>query len=101
MPLQGALVGATPSYAVNPPPVYPALARRNGWEGEVLLRVEVTAEGKAATLKVERSSGHAVLDRSAVAAVRTWRFNPARIGTTPVAGEVRVPIRFELRRTGR
>jgi protein TonB len=96
----GVRTGATPSYAVNPPPIYPMLARRNGWSGEVLLRVRVTASGKAASVEVERSSGHAVLDRSALAAVRAWQFHPARFGTTPVAGVVRVPVRFELRRDG-
>ncbi|HKK01901.1 MAG TPA: energy transducer TonB, partial [Desulfuromonadales bacterium] len=100
-PLQGTRVGATPSYAVNPPPVYPALARRNDWQGEVLLRVRVTADGRAALVKVEHSSGHAVLDRSAVTAVRGWKFNPARIGSVPVPGVVRIPVRFELHGAGR
>jgi periplasmic protein TonB len=95
--LESVGVGATPSYADNPPPVYPEFARRNGWQGEILLRVKVRADGRVDQVKIEHSSGHAMLDRSAVAAVQTWEFFPARIGMAPVPGDVQIPVRFELR----
>lgn len=49
--------------------LYPPIARRMGWEGEVLVRV-VVREGRVEEVKVERSSGHTLLDRSALRAVR-------------------------------
>ena len=74
----------------------PAAARSRGWQGQVLLRVKVTAEGYSESVTVERSSGHDLLDEAAVTAVEKWRFIPARRGTTAVACTVRVPIIFTL-----
>lgn len=44
---------------------YPALARENNWEGQVLVRMEIAADGRV-SLAVGRSSGHPVLDRQAM-----------------------------------
>ncbi|WP_175463708.1 energy transducer TonB [Methylomonas sp. LWB] len=85
------------NYATNPRPVYPAVARSHGWQGKVALRVAVTAEGFAADVKVERSSGYDVLDEAAVEAVKQWRFLPAKHGDTAVASSVVVPLNFALR----
>jgi protein TonB len=85
------------NYAHNPKPEYPAVARGRGWQGKVLLRVKVSAEGLSDDVSVEQSSGHDILDESAVEAVKKWRFIPAKRGDTPVASSVIVPIDFKLR----
>jgi protein TonB len=79
------------------PPEYPVAARRLGLQGRVVLRVHVGVDGAALSVEVEESSGHAVLDEAAVAAVRGWTFEPAREGECPVESFVSVPIRFRLR----
>jgi protein TonB len=79
------------------PPCYPAEAQRRGHEGRVVLRVHVGADGRALSVEVEESSGHAALDEAAVAAVRGWIFEPAREGDRAVESVVRVPFRFRLR----
>ncbi|MEW5887790.1 MAG: energy transducer TonB [Pseudomonadota bacterium] len=84
------------AYLNNPPPAYPTLSRRYGEQGKVLLRVHVDATGRAAQVDVKQSSGHERLDQAACAAVREWRFVPARRGETPVAAWVVVPISFVL-----
>lgn len=84
-------------YLHNPKPNYPGVARSRHWEGLVLLRVYVTPDGHCGNLNVARSSGHDVLDESAVAAVRNWRFVPGKRGDTPIASWVTVPIEFALR----
>jgi len=84
------------NYGTNPKPKYPALARRRGWQGKVLLRVRVTAEGLSEEVSVQRSSGHEILDESAIAAVEKWQFIPAKRGNTAVACSVIVPIIFTL-----
>jgi protein TonB len=76
--------------------VYPLLARRNGDQGTVTLRVLVTRDGAAASVSVERSSGYAHLDRSALQAVREWRFVPAREQGEPIEAWMLVPIAFRL-----
>lgn len=83
-------------YLNNPPPVYPALARRLGEQGRVMLRVLVHADGTPTDVTINRSSGSWRLDRAALEAVRQWRFVPARRGDTPVAAPVLVPIAFTL-----
>lgn len=82
----------------RPAPRYPRDALRRGESGEVLLRVEVGANGVPTTVDVVRGSGSRSLDRAAQAAVRQWRFQPALRDGQPVTGEVRVPIAFEARR---
>jgi protein TonB len=88
---------AEPLYKVNPPPPYPGLARKRGYEGLVLLEVFVTDEGNAQAVRVGQSSGYPILDRSAVKAVSTWHFLPGMQSGKPVETWVMVPVRFELK----
>lgn len=84
------------AYLRNPPPRYPSESRSAGEAGRVLLRVRVTAEGRAESVEIAASSGHARLDEAALAAVRRWRFTPAQQAGAPVAATVTVPILFKL-----
>jgi protein TonB len=77
-------------------PRYPEAARRQGVEGITTLRFIVLATGRVGQIAVSRSAGHVDLDRAAVEAVRTWRFDPARRGKEAVAVWVTLPVRFEL-----
>ncbi len=84
------------NYASNPKPDYPAIAKSRDWQGKVMLRVQVSADGLSESVRVEKSSGHDMLDDCAVEAVKRWRFIPAKRGETPVASSVLVPINFSL-----
>lgn len=84
------------AYLANPPPSYPAAARRRHIEGTVMLDVLVGADGLPREVRVGKGSGSEELDAAALAAVRGWRFVPARRGTVAVHAEVRVPVRFRL-----
>jgi protein TonB len=87
-------------YLRNPPPAYPAAARRNGEEGTVTLRVLVSADGAPREVALERSSGSSALDAAALATVRTWRFVPARRGAEALDAWVLVPVVFRLEPRG-
>jgi periplasmic protein TonB len=67
------------SWAGNAPPPYPAAARRMGEQGEVRLDVHVGTDGSVIDVQVRASSGSPALDRSAMDAVRRWRFRPATV----------------------
>lgn len=82
--------------AANPSPPYPPLARRRGIEGTVVLRVEVSAEGRALAVDIARSSGSSMLDEAARDTIARWRFRPARRGGEAVAAATTVPVRFSL-----
>jgi protein TonB len=84
------------AYLRNPAPAYPAFSIRLREEGIVMLLVLVGAGGRAEEIKVQASSGHARLDRSALEAVRQWRFVPAMRGEVPLARWVSVPVSFSL-----
>lgn len=45
---------------------YPLLARQRGWEGTVLLGLRIESDGHLDKIRIERSSGYAVLDHSAL-----------------------------------
>ena len=88
---------ANAAYLKNPAPEYPQMAQRRGWEGTVLLRVEVLPSGKPGQIQLQKSSGRDALDAAALAAVKRWSFVPAKQGDVPQAGWVSVPIDFKLR----
>ncbi len=81
----------------NPKPPYPFAARRHGMEGKVVLRARVLEDGQCAEVKLMTSSGHDMLDSSALETVKRWRFVPASRGGAAVASWVEVPINFRLR----
>jgi len=87
---------AVPRYRKNPPPDYPIPSRRRGEEGTTLIDVVVNVDGLPGAVSVQRSSGYPLLDRAALAAVRQWTFEPARVGGVPISSRVVVPVRFSL-----
>jgi periplasmic protein TonB len=87
------------AYLNNPAPRYPLIARRNGEQGTVTLKVLVTREGVPASVNVEKTSGSRHLDSAALETVKTWRFVPARQGGQAVEAWVLVPIVFKLEGT--
>jgi len=85
------------AYLDNPAPAYPALSRRMGEQGTVLLRVLVESDGHASKVEIRASSGFERLDQSALDAVGRWKFVPAKQGDQTVGAWVVVPILFSLR----
>jgi len=88
---------AVPLYKVNPPPRYPAAAKRRGQQGTVVLSVHVDEHGRVSNLWLFESSGHISLDTAALQAVKDWIFEPGTQGGSTVAMWVNVPVRFELK----
>jgi protein TonB len=104
-PIEAASIRAPPpdipprfnaDYLQNPAPPYPALSRRMGEQGRVVLRVLVSAAGLPEKVELKSSSGSSRLDQSALDTVKHWKFVPARQGDTPVPAWVLVPISFTL-----
>jgi protein TonB len=94
LPIIEAREGA--NYLKNPRPAYPHLAQREGWQGVVLLRVQVQPDGRVGSIALERSSGRSILDDAARSAVEGWAFVPATRGGLPTSGWVSVPVEFRL-----
>ena len=59
-------------------------------EGRVVIRYDVTAEGRVVNATVERAEPPGIFEAAALAAVRSWRFKPALQGREAVAARNRV-----------
>jgi protein TonB len=96
--LSGAVLKiARPLYKQNTSPPYPRKARRMGYEGIVMLKVLIDENGRVDDLTVLKSSGHTVLDRAALSAVRKWLFEPGTEGGIKKKMWVKIPVRFDLK----
>ena len=95
-PPAGEITVARPRYDENPKPAYPREARKKGWEGEVLLRVEVLVNGRVGQVEIKSSSGYDLLDQSALSTVKQWKFVPARKGAEPIPLWVNIPVKYRL-----
>jgi periplasmic protein TonB len=79
----------------DPDPDYSDAARKAKYQGSVLLWLIVGPEGLPHNIRLQRSLGMG-LDEKAIAAVSTWRFQPATLNGKPVAVEVNVQVSFRL-----
>lgn len=78
------------------PVVYPAEAWKQGLEGKVLLKVNVSDTGTVTDVEIIQSSGYEMLDNAATESVAKWRFLPAKKNGEAVAGNISVPIEFRI-----
>lgn len=77
---------------------YPWLARLRGWEGSVLLGFIVRAGGSLNDVRVVRSSGFAVLDRSAVDSLQKIERIPEAVAWLQGRDiEMQLPIVYRLK----
>jgi TonB family protein len=90
----GAGVSA-PRAIYDPDPDYSDEARKAHYQGSVILNVIVDSAGHPKDIHIQRSLGMG-LDEKAVAAVRTWRFEPAMKDGHPVAVQMSVEVNFHL-----
>ncbi len=90
------ILEARPIYRINPPPSYPIIARKRGYQGNVVLEVLIDKRGKVLDLRIFSSSGHSILDKTAIFSVKKWLFEPGMRGRDKIEMWVRVPIRFNL-----
>ena len=74
---------------------YPEIARKNGIEGQVVVRVLIDKTGKPVKYRIDHSDNK-LLDNSAVDAVMSMRFTPGIQNGVPVSLWVSVPIKFQL-----
>jgi protein TonB len=75
-------------------PIYPPLARQARIQGSVELRAIISKAGTIENLTVV--SGHPILIRSAVDAVRKWRYRPYLLNNEPVEVETEITVNFML-----
>lgn len=87
---------STAAYLKNAKPVYPPLSKRLAEQGKVVISVYIDVDGSPKDVRIKRSSGFERLDQASLAAVRTWRFAPAKRNGIPEATTWDVPIDWVL-----
>jgi TonB family protein len=92
-----------PGSGITPPSIlrevkadYTEEARRRNIEGEVVLEIVVRRDGSVGDVKLVNGLGSGLNDR-AIAAVKQWRFSPAKRLGAPVDVIVEVAVEFKLR----
>jgi protein TonB len=84
-------------YINAPPPMYPAISRRMGESGVVLLRVLVNEQGMPAEVTVQKSSGSSNLDEAGRQTVlHKYLFKPYMEAGKAVSVFVLIPMNFRL-----
>jgi len=77
-------------------PKYPEEAREKGIEGTVKLHAVIARDGSIAQL--ELISGHPLLAKSALDAVRQWQYRPTLLNGEPVEVDTTIDVLFSLNR---
>ena len=99
-PVTGAAIGGpgvvAPKAVYSPPPPYTSSALKDRITGEVFMEVVVDETGRVQRARVTRSV-RTDLDDSALATVKTWRFEPARKDGQAVAARLVVTMSFNVR----
>src|SRR5262249_57179747 len=86
---------SAPRAIYDPEPEFSEEARAAKYQGKVLLWVVIAADGRPRDMRVQRSLGMG-LDEKAIAAVKTWRFEPAMKDGHPAAGQAYIEVNFRL-----
>lgn len=80
-------------------PKYPEEARKNGWQGRVIVSALVGKDGLVKKVEVKDSSGHSCLDSAALQAVKKYVFEPARDSSgKPISKWIYIPVVFRLKK---
>jgi TonB family protein len=76
-------------------PVYPAVAEQLGRSGTVEMQFTVEPDGSVADIKVTHAEPPGMFDSAAMAAVRSWRYQPVERDGHAVAQRVTVRMNFK------
>lgn len=90
------LPSSNADYLQNPKPAYPAMSKRLGEQGKVVVRVLIGVDGVAQKAEIRHSSGFDRLDQAAWTTAQRWRYVPGKRGGVPEAMWVNVPFNFVL-----
>lgn len=77
---------------------YPGLARRNGWEGMVLIKVVLDGDGHLLSADIQQSSGYETLDQDALRVLRAatpLKNEKILVGQLQAAFMLPVPYRLQ------
>ena len=75
---------------------YPKAAIDQGWQGKIVIAVEILADGSFGQYQVMHSTGHQILDEAAVQTLQSWKFHPAVQAGKAFRTCIQIPVTFQL-----
>lgn len=84
------------AYLNNPQPRYPAMSKRLGEQGKVLVRVFIGTDGIPDVAELMRSSGFERLDKSALDYILKCRFVAGKVNGVPQPMWYEAPVNYVL-----
>jgi protein TonB len=76
------------------PPDYPSAAKRDGTAGSVDLEVTISSQGVVEDVSVVNATPPDMFEKSALAAVRKWKYDPRFVDGLPSEAHVKVHLDF-------
>jgi protein TonB len=83
-----------PKLISSPAAIYPTEARTAHIQGDVAVDAFIDENGRVAATKV--ISGPPALQQAAMNAVRSWKYQPARLDDQPISIHIRVDVIFRI-----
>jgi TonB family protein len=75
---------------------FPQASQSRGEHGNVVLKITIGKDGRAAATQVARSSGFPSLDKAAIdSVIRHWRFDVAHCAATELPSDSLVTVQFQ------
>nr|WP_307603685.1 energy transducer TonB [Variovorax boronicumulans] len=90
------LPSSNADYLQNPKAVYPAMSKRLGEQGKVIVKVLVGVDGLPKSAEVKKSSGFDRLDEAAIEYIMKCRFVPGKVNGVVQAMSYDAPVNYVL-----
>lgn len=90
------LPSSNADYLQNPKAVYPAMSKRLGEQGKVIVKVLVGVDGLPKSAEVKKSSGFERLDEAAIEYIMKCRFVPGKVNGVVQAMSYDAPVNYVL-----
>ncbi|MDZ7892568.1 MAG: energy transducer TonB [Rhodoferax sp.] len=97
-PLKIELPSSDADYLNNTKPAYPAISKRLGEQGRVVVRIFIDADGHPSQASVKQSSGFDRLDQASIETALKWRYAPGKRAGVAQGMWFDVPLNWQLTR---
>ncbi|MEJ2542945.1 MAG: energy transducer TonB [Calditrichaceae bacterium] len=76
--------------------IYPHSAQVNNHAGKVYLILKINKLGKVESVILDKSSGYGILDESAIASVKQFKYKPAELNGQPIDFYLKQTVDYDL-----
>jgi protein TonB len=89
-------VDVSPQLIKKVEPAYPFMARRNGINGRVMVKLLVGTDGSVSKSAIVKADPKGIFEQAVLEAIQKWKFKPGVYRGRSVATWIIVPLQFKL-----